>query len=187
LKKPPTMHLRPAPMTGSIGTGLGLLLGALLLAVLIVWGLYRWDVGAREAEAALRPAPVTALAPAAVTPVLPLSGASDVPAASTTVESSAADASAGLQVFTSKCNGCHPNANAGIGPALHGSAFASRYPDNTALLGVVRQGKGGMPAFTAAQLSDQDLANVVAYLRSLGTSEPEAESTPTPRPRVRGG
>jgi mono/diheme cytochrome c family protein len=181
------MQPRPAHMTGSVGTGLGLLVGALLLAFVIVFGLYRWDVGARAAEAALRPAPVAALAAAAVTPALPLRTAPVVPVASTAVASSAADTSAGQQVFTSLCNACHPNANAGIGPALHGSAFASRYPDDAALLGVVRQGKGGMPPFATSQLSDQDLANVVAYLRGLGTSQPEAESTPTPRPRVRGG
>ena len=41
--------------------------------------------------------------------------------------------------------------------------------------------------FDEAVKLSPDLANVVAYLRSLGTSEPAPEPTPTPRPRVRGG
>ena len=59
-------------------------------------------------------------------------------------------------MFATQCNACHPNANAGIGPALHGSAFASRYPDDATLINVVRRGKGGMPAFPASLVSDQD-------------------------------
>ena len=165
-------------------TGLTLVIGAAVLALLIVFGLYRWDVGAREAEAVLRPATVAPLAPVAVTPVLPLSRASPAAAALT---SPASGDPAGQQVFATQCNTCHPNANAGIGPALHGSAFASRYPDDATLVGVIRRGKGGMPPFPADQLSDPDLANLVAYLRSLGTSEPAPEPTPRPRPRVRGG
>ena len=181
------MHPGQAHVNATMGTGLILLVGALVLGVLIVIGLYRWDVGAREAEAALRPAPVAPLAPAAQTPALPVSGASPALPVSAAAPPSVGDATSGQLVFARACNSCHPNANAGIGPALHGSAFASRYPDDTALIGVIRQGKGGMPAFGVDQLSDQDLANTVAYLRRLGTSEPEAEPTPTPRPRVRGG
>ena len=169
---------------GTLATGLTLTVGAAVLALLIVIWLYRWDISAREAEAALRPAPVAPLAPVAVTPVLPLNRAS--PAAAPLTSPTSADP-AGQQVFAAKCTTCHPNANAGIGPALHGSAFASRYPDDAILVGVIRQGKGGMPAFPAAQLSDPDRTNVVAYLRSLGASEPSPEPTPTPRPRVRGG
>jgi mono/diheme cytochrome c family protein len=97
------------------------------------------------------------------------------------------DAAVGQRVFATTCNSCHPNANAGIGPALHGSAFASRYPDDNLLVAVIRQGKGGMPAFSPSELSDVDLAHVVAYMRSLGTSEPAPEPTSTPRPRVREG
>jgi mono/diheme cytochrome c family protein len=180
------MQVELARMKGSIASGLMLLIGALVVAVLMVVGLYLWDVGAREAEAALRPPPVAALAQPAETPVPPLVASSTVPIAPAAA-APAGDASSGQLVFASTCTTCHPNANAGIGPALHGAAFASRYPDDATLVTVIRQGKGGMPAFPSAQLNDQDLAQVVVYVRSLGTSEPAAEPTPTPRPRVRGG
>ncbi len=181
------MHLGQARVNATVGTGLTLVVGALVLGVLIVFGLYRWDVAARQAEAALRPAPVAPLAPAAQTSAVPVGGASSAPPTLAATLPSDGDAAAGQLAFARACNACHPNANAGIGPALHGSAFASRYPDDAALIGVIRQGKGGMPAFGPDQLSGPDLTNVVTYLRSLGTSEPEAEPTPTPRPRVRGG
>jgi mono/diheme cytochrome c family protein len=178
------MNASRARVRGTLGTGLTLIIGAAVLALLMVFGLYRWDIGAREAEAALRPVPVAPLAPVAITPGLPLSAASPTTTALTTP---APGDAASQVVFATQCHTCHSNANAGIGPALHGSAFASRYPDDATLVGVIRQGKGGMPAFPPAQLNDPDLANVVAYLRSLGTSEPAPETTSTPRPRVRGG
>jgi len=40
-----------------------------------------------------------------------------------------------------------------------------------------------MPAFSAAQLSDQDMADLIAYLRGLGSGTIAPEPTPTPRPR----
>jgi mono/diheme cytochrome c family protein len=70
---------------------------------------------------------------------------------------------------------------------LYGPQFTDRYPDDTAVVSVIRQGKGGMPAYSSSQLGDQDLANVVAYLRGLGSGAISSEPTPTPRPRQRGG
>jgi mono/diheme cytochrome c family protein len=97
------------------------------------------------------------------------------------------DAAAGQRVVASQCNSCHPGANAGIGPALYGPQFGERYPDDAQLAAVIRQGRGGMPGFTADQLSDQDLADVIAYMRGLGSGAIAPEPTPTPRPRQRGG
>jgi mono/diheme cytochrome c family protein len=99
----------------------------------------------------------------------------------------AGDAVAGQRVFASACASCHPNANAGIGPALYGPQFADRYPDDAAIAAVIRQGKGGMPGFSPGQLGDQDLANINSYLRGLGSGAIAPEPTPTPRPRQRGG
>ena len=162
---------------------------ALVAAVVIVVGLYAWDSNARAAEAALRPAPVAPLAPVAQTPSLPIVSASPatspVPGAGGPITNG--DAAAGKAVFATTCNSCHPNANAGIGPALYGPQFAARYPDDAAVAAVIRQGKGGMPAFSSSQLSDQDLANVIAYLRGLSSGAVAPEPTPTPRPRQRGG
>ncbi len=172
-------------MQGSGRSGWALLIAALVGAVVIVVGLYAWDSNARAAEAALRPAPVAPLAAAAQTPNLPLVSVS--PQASATGPVAGGDATAGQAVFARTCNSCHPNADAGIGPALYGPQFATRYPDDAAIAAVVRQGRGGMPAFSGTQLSDEDLANVIAYLRGLGSGAVAAEPTPTPRPRTRGG
>jgi mono/diheme cytochrome c family protein len=96
------------------------------------------------------------------------------------------DATAGQAVFAKTCDRCHSNANAGMGPALYGAQFSSRYPDDAGVAGVIRRGKGGMPAFSTAQLSDQDMEDVIAYLRGLSSGAVSAEATPTPRPRRRG-
>ena len=96
------------------------------------------------------------------------------------------DAAAGQAIFANTCNKCHPNANAGIGPTLYGAQFESRYPDDAGIAAVIRRGKGGMPAFSTAQLSDQDMDDIIAYLRGLSSGAVSAEPTPTPRPRQRG-
>ncbi len=96
------------------------------------------------------------------------------------------DAAAGQAVFAKTCNRCHPNANAGMGPTLYGPQFVSHYPDDAAVAAVIRRGKGGMPAFSTGQLSDQDMDDVIAYLRGLSSGAVSAEPTPTPRPRQRG-
>ena len=175
-------------MRGTTATGWGLLIAALVAAVLIVLGLSVWDSRARAAEAALRPPPVAPLAPVSQTPAVPLLAASPVasPAAPSALQA-AGDATAGQRVFAAQCNACHPSANAGIGPALYGPQFVQRYPDDGPLAAVIRQGKGGMPAFPPAQLNEQDLANVVAYLRGLASGAVAPEPTPTPRPRRTGG
>lgn len=169
-------------MRGTAATGWGLLIGALLLAAVLVVGLYAWDQSARTAEAALRPQPVAPLA-APPTPQPPRVTASAAASAQPSVSLAAGDASAGQGAFAPLCNSCHPGANAGIGPALYGPQFAERYPDDSQLAAVIRQGKGGMPGFSPAELSDQDMANLIAYLRGLGSGSIAPEPTPTPRPR----
>jgi mono/diheme cytochrome c family protein len=164
-------------MRANMATGWGLLIGGVALAVLISIGLYNWDVTQRAAEASLRPQPVAPLAVAS-----PTSQPSPVAAAATPAAQPAGDASAGAATFQTQCNTCHPSARAGIGPALYGAAFAARYPDDAALSAVVRNGRGGMPAFATTRLSDQDLENVVAYLRSLATTPEVVASAPTVAP-----
>jgi mono/diheme cytochrome c family protein len=175
-------------MRATAATGWLLLIVALAAAVLIVLGLYAWDSTARAAEVALRPAPVAPLAPTSPGRVLPAAASTAVtPRAGSTVPLATGDASAGQPLVAAQCYSCHPGANAGIGPALYGPSFEERYPDDAQLVAVIRQGKGGMPAFTADQVTDQDLANVIAYMRGLGSGAIAPEPTPTPRPRQRGG
>jgi mono/diheme cytochrome c family protein len=70
---------------------------------------------------------------------------------------------------------------------VYGPQFADRYPEDGPLAAVIRQGKGGMPGFAEDHLSEQDLANTIAYLRGLASGAIAPEPTPTPRPRQRGG
>ena len=153
-------------MRGSQITGWALLLGGLLAAVVIAYGLYAWDAQARAAEAQLRPQPVAPLAVStpARAPVVALAASPQVVAVPS---GGSGDAAAGQAIFQTKCTLCHPNGNAGIGPALNGAAFTTRYPYNAAIGAMVRGGRDGMPPFAADGLSDADLNNVVAYLRSL--------------------
>src|SRR5437762_2557719 len=78
----------------------------------------------------------------------------------------AQSAEPGRQVFVSRCAGCHgSDGNGGeLGPPI-----ATRVPSRTDddLLSVVRKGRpaAGMPAFP--NVSDSDLAGLIAYLRTL--------------------
>jgi mono/diheme cytochrome c family protein len=154
-------------MRGTTATGISLLIAAIVAAVAIVVGLLGWDQRARSAEAALRPAPVAPLAVAAPSPARPLTPA---PISAAPSPAPGTDPAAGQRIFNTLCTGCHPSANAGVGPALHGPAFSQRYPDSAAITTFVRAGRGSMPAFSVSLLSDADLANIIAYLQTLPTN-----------------
>jgi mono/diheme cytochrome c family protein len=71
----------------------------------------------------------------------------------------------GEQVFIRSCNTCHPSGRKGYGPAL--DKVAEHFPDDKKLKELIRAGKGLMPAQPKSSLNDQELENVVAYLRQL--------------------
>lgn len=76
------------------------------------------------------------------------------------------DAARGEALYLSKCAGCHaPQAN--FGPLLNTADFQTRYADDADLAFVIRSGREPMPAFTVERLDDQELADIIAYLRSL--------------------
>jgi mono/diheme cytochrome c family protein len=102
------------------------------------------------------------------------------------VPTAGGDAVAGQRLFAAQCNSCHPSANTGIGPVLYGPQFVQRYPEDERLIAVVRQGRGGMPAYSPGQLSDQNLADIIAYLHGLSSGTIAPEPTPTALTR-RGG
>lgn len=73
------------------------------------------------------------------------------------------DATRGRVLFQNpeiKCQSCHPNGAAGRGPSLVGVS-----PDKIATY--VRNGRGQMPAYPQSRLSDQDLADIIAYVTSI--------------------
>lgn len=74
------------------------------------------------------------------------------------------DAKAGAQAWAAKpCAGCHgANAEGGAGPKLAGTSLPFDTVKNT-----VRNGRGGeMPKFSADQVSDTDIANIYAWLKT---------------------
>jgi mono/diheme cytochrome c family protein len=149
-------------MRGTALTGWGILIVAVAAAVLLVLGLYAWDSNGRAAEVALRPPPVAPLAggrqTARVIIGVPTGGGG---------QPLAGNASVGQRLFLVQCNACHPGASAGIGPAVRGQQLAEHYVEDGSLATAIRQGTGDMRPFPPDQLSDQELADVVAYLRGL--------------------
>ncbi len=72
----------------------------------------------------------------------------------------------GEALYRSKCYGCHAP-EAGVGPTHNTVDFALRYSSDEAIALVVRSGRQPMPAFTEAMLDDQELADIIAYIRTL--------------------
>lgn len=83
----------------------------------------------------------------------------------------AGDPAAGKARYESSCAACHGRSGqGGFGPAI-------THPDDTAeeISQKVRAGGVGMPAFSAGQISDQDLANIIAYVQlRLQDAAPQA-------------
>lgn len=77
------------------------------------------------------------------------------------------DVDKGREVFIQKCMGCHGEAGEGKLPGQpnfkEGQAF---FKSESALTDIIRDGKGVMPSFNGL-LSDEDIRNVVAYIRNF--------------------
>ena len=72
----------------------------------------------------------------------------------------------GEALYRSKCFGCHvPEAR--VGPSHASADFKVRYAEDETIMAVVRGGRAPMPAFSDDMLSDQDLADIIAYVRTL--------------------
>ena len=92
-------------------------------------------------------------------------------AATAKASAPAGDAAAGKEKFAGTCAGCHGmNAEGGVGPAL---AVTNAWTDDQFVL-AVREGRtpektlgNMMPHFTAAQLTDNDVANIRAFVKTL--------------------
>lgn len=68
----------------------------------------------------------------------------------------------GALVFASTCYKCHPGGEAGLGPALNDKPLPGFLVRTQ-----VRQGLGTMPSFSDEALPDDQLDDVVAYVRAL--------------------
>lgn len=90
------------------------------------------------------------------------------------------DLKRGKKVFQDgQCAICHTDGGNNLNPErpLKGAVFIKRYPLNKdiELEKIIRKGitEKGMPSFGKDKLSDQDLKDVVVYIRSLTPAEPK--------------
>lgn len=78
----------------------------------------------------------------------------------------------GKQLFDRlTCSGCHPNGENSLHPyrPLKGPGFLERYKEDGQIERLIRTGvlKAGMPSFSKLRLSDSEMKDLVAYIRSL--------------------
>lgn len=142
--------------------GLGLLVGMTALGAMLAVVAYRWQEATfppRQITGAQTAQPPGATAGSAGSQV----GQAAKPGATPAPGGAAGgNASADQAVFQQNCGGCHPGGNQGVGPALRGRNLQADLVSTT-----VRQGRGAMPPFSPGQISDQQLANLSAYVQSL--------------------
>jgi cytochrome c551/c552 len=72
----------------------------------------------------------------------------------------------GMQCFT-----CHTNGENLIDPSkpIKGQNFLKKYPEDAQIASIIRNGRVGtaMPAYDKQRLNDEQLSNLIAYIRSL--------------------
>ena len=73
----------------------------------------------------------------------------------------------GAAVFANRCASCHgSDGGGGLGPQLSGGRAAQRFPNIADQIGVIADGRGGMPAF-GNRLSEAEIKAVAEYTRTL--------------------
>ena len=87
----------------------------------------------------------------------------------------AGDAVKGKAVFTkNNCFLCHPGGDNTMDPAhpIKGAAFSQKYKDDSLLESTIRKGfaREGMPSFSKSAIDEQDMKNLIAFVRSLSTA-----------------
>ena len=76
-----------------------------------------------------------------------------------------AEERAGLDVYMRECNGCHPQGDGGLGPALNDKPVPA-----VAIEAQVRQGLGAMPSFSEEDLTEAELDALTAFITATGAS-----------------
>ena len=77
---------------------------------------------------------------------------------------SGGSADSGKAVFASNCTACHPDGKQGVGPSLAGIAGTMTLEQLTSR---IRDGKGVMPGFPASKISDAQMGDLIAFLKTL--------------------
>lgn len=133
-----------------------------------------WEVPAPDSKGkppsgTTKPSPTTSLPPSVNT------GLKEGVAAA--AKQSAEKVAEGQKVFTQmQCFTCHANGGNIIDPSkpIKGAKFLEKYPEDSQLAEVIRKGVPGtaMPGYGKEKLNDEQMAALVAYIRSL-TAEQE--------------
>ena len=92
------------------------------------------------------------------------------------------DAGAGREVFESlTCIECHRGGENQVRPSkpIKGAAFKHKYPHDAQIVKVIRNGvkNSSMPAFGPDMISEEEMKDLVTYIRSLSQAS-EAEKKP---------
>lgn len=106
----------------------------------------------------------------AVPTATPEPTATPAPTATPTPAALVGDAKRGTTLFVDKkCSRCHGQGGKGtdLGPALNSAEFAAKHPADATIVKMIREGKGDMDPFDSSKLSDQELLDIIAYVRSL--------------------
>lgn len=74
----------------------------------------------------------------------------------------------GEQIFYRSCNTCHPSGKKGMGPRL--DMVNEHYPEDAQLATLLRKGKGMMPPLAPEDINEEELKNIIAYVRTLSTN-----------------
>lgn len=103
--------------------------------------------------------------------------------ATPTLSSTKGDAKKGQEIFESlTCVDCHRGGGNSVHPSrpLKGESFAKRYPNDEKIEKLIRKGVPGasMPAFGKDVISEEQMKDLIAYLRSL-TPTASGASNPT--------
>ena len=138
---------------GNVLVLIGLVAGLALAALL-----FQWDSGERAAAMATPTSEAGSSATTGTSAAGKTAGATAQAAGADSASGGAIQS--GKVVYNKFCNGCHPNGKAGMGPAITSTS-------ESATKTAIRQGKGQMPAFGEGQISEEQLADLLEYIKSL--------------------
>jgi len=127
--------------------GLMIVLAGLLLGGVVAGGMYKIEA----AERAQMSSPPVGVLPAP---------------APITLDAAIGDEIHGREAYDHACAGCHGDMGKSDTP-LHGPLINVYYPTDGVLAAIIRNGYGTMPATDERHLSDQDVADVIAYIRTF--------------------
>ena len=127
--------------------GVFLVVVGLILGAALAFGVYKAEASARAQ-----------MTPETISPLQPPS-----PIA---LPAGPGDPDRGALPYDHTCAGCHGTMGNSDQP-LHGPLMNVYYPDDGTLAAIIRQGYGTMPATDEYDLSDQDMADVISFIRTF--------------------